>query len=144
MYKYCKSHNAEVVEQISSINYLHIPHTSESQQKDEYWCDRLDYPLLLNNQDAGGHKYQKVVVSAVTMPNLPTTGHTNHLETEAESLPELNYFLCCRQEIAQTSNMKYIQGKQNLYQSKCLVKSKMSVPWLVDEERQWSWDQGGC
>ena len=135
---------AEVVEQISSINYLHIPHTSESQQKDEYWRDRLDYPLLFNNQDAGGHKYQKVVVSPVTMSNLPTTGHTNHLETEAESLPELNYFLCCRQEIAQTSSMKYIQGEQDLYQSKCLVKSKMSVLWLVDDERQWPWDPGGC
>ena len=134
----------EAVEQISSINYLHIPHTSESQQKDEYWRDRLDYPLLFNNQDARGHKYQKVVVSPFTMPNLPTTGHTNHLETEAESLPELNYFLCCRQEIAQTSNMKYIQGKQDLYQSKCLVKSKMSVLWLVDDERQWPWDPNGC
>ena len=134
---------AEVVEQISSINYLHIPQTSESQQKDEYWRDRLDYPLLFNNQDAGGHKYQKVVVSPVAMPNLPTTGHAYHLEIEAESLPELNYFLCCRQGIAQTSNKKFINFERDPYQSKYLLKSKMSVLWLVDE-RQWPWHPGGC
>ena len=133
---------AEVVEQISNNN-LHIPHTSESSQKDEYCCDRLDYPLLFNNQGAGGCGYQEVVVSPVAMPNLPTTGHAYHLEIEAESLPELNYFLCCRQEIAQTSNKKYINFERDLYQSKYLLKSKKSVLWLVDE-RQWPWDPGGC
>ena len=29
-------------------------------------------------------------------------------------------------------------------QSKCLVKSKLSDLWLVEDEQQWSWDPGGC
>ena len=41
--------------------------------------------------------------------------HTSQLETEIKRMSELNYFLCCRREINQTSNMKY--GKTCLKRS---------------------------
>ena len=95
-----------------------------------------------------GHTDQEIVVSQVTMLNvisvLSTTGHSNQLETETKRRPKLNCCICYRQEITLMTIMKNIQGEQGLYQSKCVVKSKLSVLWFVEDERQWPWDPGGC
>ena len=128
---------------------IYLPHTSyERPQKDTYCHERLDYPYLFNNQEVFGHADQGMVVSLVTMLKgisvLSTTGHTNQLETETKRRPELNCCICYRQEIALMTIMKCIQGDQGLYQSKCLVKPKLSVLWFVEDERQWPWDPGGC
>ena len=96
---------AEVVEQITSINDLDIPHAAEIPQKDEYCHDRLEYLFLSNNQDAGGHKYQELVVSSVTMSNSPTTGHTDHFEAETESLSRAELFPLV--QTGNSSNIKY-------------------------------------
>ena len=128
---------------------IYLPHTSyERPQKDTYCRERLDYPYLFNNQEVFGHADQGMVVSPVTMLKgisvLSTTGHTNQLETETKRRPELNCCICYRQEIALMTILKCIQGEQGLYQSKCLVKPKLSVLWFVEDERQWPWDPGGC
>ena len=154
---------AEEVEQITAIIYnlqerschnlhpdeIYLPHNSyERPQKDTYCHERLDYPYLFNNQEVFGHADQGMVVSPVTMLKgisvLITTGRTNQLETETKRRPELNCCICYRQEISLMTIMKYIQGEQGLYQSKCLVKPKLSVLWLVKDEQQWPWDPGGC
>ena len=124
-------------------------HTSyERPQKDTYCQERLDYPFLFNNQEVFGHADQRMVVSPVTMLKgisvLSTTEHTSQLETEIKRKPELNCCICYRQEIALMTIMKCIQGEQGLYQSKCLVKPKLSVVWFVEDELQWPWDPGGC
>ena len=139
---------AEVVEPISSIKNLHVPHYSDERTltKERLLVACL---LLIENQDAGCQNNQKLMAQPqpthITL-QMATTTYSNQLETDSEtkSMPERNYFLCCRQEIAQTSTMKYIQGEQVLYQSKCLVKSKMSVLWLLEDGRQWPLDLGGC
>ena len=162
------SHNiskitAEEVEQIPVIIYklqemschnlhpgeIYLPYNSyERPQKDTYCHERLDYPYLFNNQEVFGHADQGIVVSLVTMLKgisvLSTTGHTNQLETETKRRPELNCCICYRQEISLMTIRKYIQGEHGLYQSKCLVKPKLSVLWLVKDEQQWPWDPGGC
>ena len=154
---------AEEVEQIPAIIYklqemschnLHpgeryLPHNSnERPQKDTYCHQRLDYPYLFNNQEVFGHADQGMVVSPVTMLKgisvLSTTGHTSQLETETKRRPELNCCIRYRQEISLMTIMKCIQGEQGLYQSKCLIKQKLSVLWFVEDERQWPWDPGGC
>ena len=154
---------AEEVEQIPAMIYnlqerschnlhpdeIYLPHTSyERPQKDTYCHERLDYPYLFNNQEVFGYADQGMVVSPVTMLKgmsvLSTTGHTNQLETETKRRPELNCCICCRQEISLMTIMKYIQGEHGLYQSKCLVKPKLSVQWFVKDEQQWPWDPGGC
>ena len=154
---------AEEVEQSPAIIYnlqersghnvrpdeIYLPHTSyERPQKDTYCHERLDYPYLFNNQEVFGHADQGMVVSPVTMLKgisvLSTTGHTNQLETETKRRPQLNCCICYRQEIALMTIMKYIQGEQGLYQSKCFVKPKLSVLWFVEDEQQWPWDPGGC
>ena len=154
---------AEEVEQIPVIIYklqemschnlhpgeIYLPHNSyERPQKDTYCHERLDYPYLFNNQEVFGHADQGMVVSPVTMLKgisvLSTTEHTNQLETETKRRPELNCCICYRQEIFLMTIRKYIQGEHGFYQSKCLVKPKLSVLWLVKDEQQWPWDPGGC
>ena len=149
---------AEEVEQIPAIIYklqerschnlhpdeIYLPHTSyERPQKNTYCHERLDYPYLFNNQGVFGHADQGMVVSPVTMLKGISVLSTSQLETETKRRPELNY-ICYRQEIALMTIMKCIQGQQGLYQSKCLVKPKLSVLWFVEDERQWPWDPGGC
>ena len=121
---------------------IYLPHNSyERPQKDTYCHERLDYPYLFNNQEVFGHADQGMVVSPVTMLKrisvLSTTKHTNQLETMTKRRPDLNCCICY-------TIMKYIQCKHGLYQSKCLVKPKVSVLWFVKDEQQWPWDPGGC
>ena len=129
------------------MRYIY-PIIHERPQKDTYCHERLDYPYLFNNQEVFGHADQGMVVSLVTMLKgisvLSTTGHTNQLETETKRRPELNCYICYRQEISLMTIRKYIQGEHGLFQSKCLVKPKLSVLWLVKDEQQWPWDPGGC
>ena len=103
---------AEVVEPISSIKNLHVPHTSDERSlTKEHYLERLlvACPLLLiKKQDAVCQNKQKLLPlpTHITLQMgefvSQTTTYTNQLETETKSMPDGNYFLCCRQEIAQT------------------------------------------
>ena len=145
----------EEVEQIPAIIYnlqkrschilhlkeIYLPHTSYERPKKDKCCpETQDYPFIFNNQKVIGHTDQEMVVSPLTMLKvisvLSTAGNTNQLVTETKRRPKLNCCICYRQEISLMTFMKYIQIKQGLYQSNCWRKSKFSVLWFVENERQ--------